>query len=351
MLQIAVRPVSKTPCKLPRGRRSLLQLTVDREFQNMRIHIASLQQQVDTLFANLNSLQQQPDASDSSHETACATSENRVLPTSGQPPLISSPHRQRRSVPRFHGPTSSTYGFDVANSTLQTMGITQGSAIGEAAMLNDRTATASPFGLVSPHTSKDPLWSISREGAVRLCRIYEEEIGIMYPLFDIEVLIEHVNRLWNFIEAALRSGMGNMPGADTIDDDDTNLLKMILAAALIVEGNGHSDLGLKVFDSLKPAVTAKFWGPTDTKGLSLLCVAVRVSGASWSKVLHFGLIQYLGDVLLQQGRRRSSVAPDRCCCSFVHRDGSSSQGIIVEVLQQRSGVSFCNEVILGCLRT
>lgn len=279
MLRTAVRLASKIPRRFPRDRRRFLLFTLDREFQDMRMHIASLQQQVDTLFANLNSLREHAIAPDASHETTYPNSENRVLPTGGQPPLVSSPHRQRRSVPRFHGPTSSAYGFDVANSTLQTMGITQGSAIDDAGMLDDRTATASPPGLVSPHTSKDPLWSISRKEAIRLCRIYEEEIGIMYPLFDIEAVIEHVNRLWTFLEAALRNGIGNMPGADTIDDDDTNLLKIILAAALIVEGNGQSDLGLRIFDSLKPAVTAKFWGPTDTKGLSLLCVSVRVSGS------------------------------------------------------------------------
>ena len=300
MLRIAVRPVSEIPRKLCRQRRRLFMLILDREFQDMRMHIASLQQQVDTLFANLNSLRQHPNTSSSSHETTYPTSENQVLPASGEPSSISSPHRQRRGIPRFHGPTSSAYGFDVANSTLQTMGITHGSAIDETGMLDDRTATASPLGLVSPHTSKDPLWSISRKEAVRLCRVYEEEIGIMYPIFDIEALIAHVNRLWTFLEAALRSGIGNMPGADTIDDDETNLLKMILAAALIVEGNGQSDLGLKIFDSLKPALTAKFWGPTDTKGLSLLCVAVRVSGFLWTEVLQSGLIQYPGHVLFQQ---------------------------------------------------
>ncbi len=96
----------------------------------------------------------------------------------------------------------------------------------------------------------------------------------MYPLFDIEAIIEHVEMLWSFLEAALRSSLGHLPGADAIVDDDTNLTKMILAAALTVEGNGHSDLGQRLFEAVKPAVTASFWGPTDMKGLSLICVAV-----------------------------------------------------------------------------
>lgn len=288
MLRIVVRPASQIPCMSDRKQGRLLPLTLVREFQDMRLHIASLQQQVDTLFANLNSLRQHPHASHPSHE-ATYIGDNRALPTGGEQSSPLSPHRQRKTIPRFHGPTSSAYSFDVANSTLQTMGITQVSAIDENGMPNDRMATASPLGIVSPHPSKDPLWLISRKEAIRLCGVYEEEIGIMYPLLDVEAILEHVNRLWTFLEAALRSGFGHMPGADAIDDDDTNLVKMILAAALIVEGNGQSDLGQRIFESLKPAVTAKFWGPTDTKGLSLICVAVRCrSGSfSWTKAFRY----------------------------------------------------------------
>jgi hypothetical protein len=253
----------------------------------MRVHITSLQQQVGTLFANLSSLRQLPNASKAVHETTYSAddSDNRSMPTSQQPSALISPQRERKIYPAFHGPTSSAYGFDVANSTLRTMGITQESVIDETGIPNDRTATASPLGAILPHPSKDPLWSISRGEAIRLCKVYEEEIGIMYPLIDIKGILQYVNRLWTFLEAGLRSGIGHMPGADAIDDDDTNLLKMILAAALILEGSGQSELGQRIFESLKPAITAKFWDPTNTKGLSLLCVAVRYffSSLFWTR--------------------------------------------------------------------
>jgi hypothetical protein len=240
----------------------------------MRSHISSLQQQVDSLFANLNSLRQHLSAPDASIGSAYSANENRVLVTNQESLPSSSPTRSRKGLPRFHGPTSSAYGFDVANSTLQTMGITQEPPLDGSGIPSDRTATASPQSIIPTHPSKDPLWSISRDEAIRLCRVYEEEIGIMYPLFEIIGIIEHVNLLWTFLEAASRSGIRQMAGADSIDDDDTNLMKMILAAALILEGNGQSDLGQRLFESLKPAVTATFWGATDTKRLLLVCVAV-----------------------------------------------------------------------------
>ena len=241
----------------------------------MRLHIAALQQQVDILCANLESLRQPSNGSNPGHETTYLAGGNLVIPAGGEPSSFPSPHLQRKKLSRFHGPTSSTYGLDVANSTLQTMGITQGHAIDEIGVLSDRTATASPVEIISPHPSKDSLSAISRKEATRLSRVYEEEIGILYPLFDIEEVIGQVNRLWNSLEAPSGSGIGHSSRTEATDDEDTNLVKMILAAALVLEGNGQSDVGQKIFESLKPAVTANLWGRTDLKGLSLLCVAVR----------------------------------------------------------------------------
>lgn len=240
----------------------------------MRSHIASLQQQIDSLFASLISLRQDQTALNSVPDGTYSATDTPARSSGRELPSVPSPRRTRKSFPRFHGPTSSAYGFDVANSTLESMGITQGSTLDETALPSDRPATGSPLDTISPNPSRDPLWSISREEALRLCRIYEEEIGIMYPMFDIEVVIAHVNMLWNFLEAALSSGIGQMSAASAVDEDDMNLVKLILATALMLEGNGQSDLGQQIFESLKPAVTAKFWGPTDLKGLKLICVAV-----------------------------------------------------------------------------
>lgn len=255
-------------------RRIFISLTQGREFQHIRSHIASLQQQVDVLFANLNSLRQHHSVSNENPEATYPASDNGAIQADREQQSIATPSRQRKSFPRFHGPTSSAYGFEVANSTLQTMGITQESTIDEVAIPSDRTATASPVGTVYPHPSEDPLWSMSREEGIRLCRVYEEEIGMMYPLFDIQVIIGHLNMLWTSLESTLRVRLGHIPGAHIMDDDDTNLVKMILATALVLEGNGQSDQGQKMFESLRPAVTAKFWGPTNLKGLSLICIAV-----------------------------------------------------------------------------
>jgi hypothetical protein len=38
---------------------------------------------------------------------------------------------------------------------------------------------------------RDPLWSFTKEEMIRLCRVYEEEMGLMYPVVNIEEVILH----------------------------------------------------------------------------------------------------------------------------------------------------------------
>ena len=253
-------------------------LTRIREFQQMKQHISSLQEQVDALYSNLNNLREQQDAYYSSAEPAYTHESTRSLSTSIPSTIkpLSSQSRRRKTIPPFHGVTSSAYGFDVAKSTLQTMGISQEPGLEEQMQLGDRSASASPVNALTAHPTKDPLWMISHQEAVRLCGIYNEEIAHMYPLFDMELITKHITMLWTFLEAALRNGLGqvHLPGADAIDDDDTNIVKMVLAITLTLEGNGQSEMGYRLFESVKPTISAKVIGSTDMKGLVLVIMTV-----------------------------------------------------------------------------
>ena len=126
------------------------------------------------------------------------------------------------------------------------------------------------------HPTKDPIWSIKRDEALRLCRIYEEEIGIMYPLVEIEKVTQQASLLYTFMEAATRTGFTKrgVLGSDGLQDDATNLLKMILATTLVVEGGGQSELGQRLFLSVKPVIESKLWGPLDIKTIQLFGMVV-----------------------------------------------------------------------------
>jgi hypothetical protein len=162
------------------------------EFRQMNAHLTSLQEQVDNLYANLNALR------NGDSTTFPAQSERSMslsTPSAAQPISPVSRFRPNPKHTSFRGPTSSAYSLDVAKTTLHNMGY-QG--LGDDAVTGDPTPVASPPEIQPPplldaqgNPRTDPIWALSRDEMVRLCRVYEEEMGIMYPVTNIEEVIIH----------------------------------------------------------------------------------------------------------------------------------------------------------------
>lgn len=247
----------------------------------MREHISALQEQVNALWDNVNELRNRQDVFPQSDSIYASDLNGRPVNTSVSisrtlPPLISPKRPAQKPVPQFHGPTSSTYGFDVARSSLRTMGISQNPA-DDGGMSRDRSRPPSPMPLSAPHSTKDPIWSVDQNEAIRLCKLYDEECHIMYPILNMEKLFTHINMLYTFIGAAVRSGFvpAGLPGEDALDDDQTTILKLVLACALVIEGQGHSDLGQKLFNSAKLATDLSLVGPLNLKSIILIVLTVQ----------------------------------------------------------------------------
>lgn len=243
----------------------------------MNAQIASLQEQVDGLVAALNALRngesfdpmgfaRPPDRSMSVHSLNSA-----------------SPYPQTNVAPRqprFQGPTSSAFGLEVAKTTLQSMGYTEGAD--DSVIMGDDIALGSPTtrSAMAIHPNKDPLWAISQDEAIRLCHVFEEEIGTMYPVLEIEKVIRKTTSLYGFLEAAQRSGLARLDKSspDAIKDTNTNILKLVLACASTVEGSGQSELGARMFESVREAVDLVIHsGNFDIKDLPLLVLCVSVA--------------------------------------------------------------------------
>lgn len=257
----------------------------------MKDQITNLQDQVNGIFSNMSDLRarQQQNASIDPSNLDTLSRDGQSVFTPMQQPGATIPRARHL---RFQGPTSSAFNFDVARSSLQNMGIAPAEdTITDDLMTAHATPTGSPLHPPPPppptqltpsmsavHPSKDPIWSINREEALRLCRVYEEEIGIMYPLVDIEKLTQQINLLYTFMEAALRTGFAQrgLPGSDGLQDDSTNILKMILAVTLIVEGSGQSDLGQRLYLSMKPVIDSKLWEPLDIRTIQLYGLVVSL---------------------------------------------------------------------------
>lgn len=246
----------------------------------MTDQITTLQDQVNSLFTNLNDLRAQRPTFDSPGFERLSRNGSQSAYTPMQAGLA----KPRARHPRFHGPTSSAFNFDVAKSSLQNMGITP-TEEGTPDDLN--TAHVSPAGspsanlgqlLPTTHPTKDPIWTIPREEAMRLCKVYEEEVGIMYPVVDITKVISQANLLYTFMEAATRTGFAQrgFPGSDGLYDESSIILKLILATTLVVEGSGQSELGQRLYLDVKPSIESKLWESHTIKTIQLFAIVVSL---------------------------------------------------------------------------
>jgi hypothetical protein len=262
------------------------------EFKQMSAHIGDLQQQVDSLVANMNQLKHQVEMQ--------AVNSNPLGPPMGSQPysrsmsighstmIGPSPTHMRSGSsskhPRFHGPTSNTFNVGVAKSSLKTMGITGPEDVEDEGMM---TQDATPMGSPGPaantalpkavlHPDKDPIWSITKHEALRLVHLWQEEMGMMYPFLDIDKVVRHAERLFTFTEAAARAGLmqGLLHGADAIEDDQTNILKMMLAIALTLEGTGKDPLGERLYNNVLRKVQMALSAPVELKNIQLLTTSV-----------------------------------------------------------------------------
>ncbi|KAF2200336.1 fungal-specific transcription factor-like protein [Delitschia confertaspora ATCC 74209] len=285
------------------------------EFKQMTAHISSLQEQVEQLFSNLNSLRTQGDAtSTGSMGTPYHVQDYTRSMSLNQPSGVPLSPVRRKSFskhPRFHGPTSTAFNLGVAKSSLQTMGITgPEEGLDEGAGTHHATPTESPptEHTIVPkptlHAEKDPIWSLTKHEAIRLVRMWHEEMGMMYPFLDIETVIRYAEMLFSFVEAAARTGLmqGARAGADAIMDPQTTILKLILAIALVLEGCGKDPLGEKLFENVQSVVEKTLLDPVEIKGINMLsltaiyyfqrddeALAWRIIGLAARQCLELGL--------------------------------------------------------------
>ena len=125
------------------------------------------------------------------------------------------------------------------------------------------------------HASKDALWSVGKDEAIRLIHVWEDELACMYPVIDVDKLVHHTNLLYTFMEAARRTGLmeAGLPGADAIYDDQTRILKLVLATACTLEGSGKSELGGRLFESVRSSLEEQMFTSVDIKTIRMLTLA------------------------------------------------------------------------------
>ncbi|KAJ5775014.1 uncharacterized protein N7511_000025 [Penicillium nucicola] len=172
----------------------------------------------------------------------------------------------------FQGPTTSAFSLDLAKSSLQQRGIVErGEALDEADMTQEPSPVASPSASAREHLTNqvvDPLWTLNKNEALRLCQVYEEEMGIMYPVLELVELLSQVHMLYGPIDRALEPAIKH--NINGVDREDVHILRLVFACALTAEASGRSEQAIALFDSVREVQDNCVWGPPEIKSIIFL---------------------------------------------------------------------------------
>ncbi|KAJ5366047.1 transcriptional regulator family: Fungal Specific TF [Penicillium concentricum] len=206
----------------------------------------------------------------------------------------------------FQGPTTSAFSFDLAKSSLQQRGIVERAEAGdEGEMTREPSPLASPSAPnEEPGTRQtiDPLWVLPKAEALRLCRVYEEEMGIMYPILELSEILEHVHLLYGPMDRVL--GPTRQPGNNGLVREDVHILRVVFACALTAEARGRSEQAIALFDSVREVQDNCVWGPPDIKSIIFLTLVSMFYFQMDEEILAWRTVGIVERMCLEKGLHR-----------------------------------------------
>ncbi|QPG94319.1 hypothetical protein C2857_005689 [Epichloe festucae Fl1] len=266
------------------------------EFKSVTTQLSRLQDEVEWLNQTIKNMQ--PGSA-----RCVAPSTERML-NGGPPSVIApSPSQSSASMPRhdvlhskggpFCGPTSMAFSLDVANNTIANMGYR---AMDES---DDQDLQGSDVAVRMPPSSHgyDPLLDFGKDEMVRLCRVHEDESGIMYPVLSIHSVIAHAKNIAPYLESAR-----NVQQSEVMNDEKTLRLKMVMCCALAVESHGYSEKATRLYESMEAVVNRKLMSDvSDVTNIPLLALLAGYRFLSNEEVLSWRVIGQVMRLCLEVG--------------------------------------------------
>ena len=188
-----------------------------------------------------------------------------------------SPSQGRSRLVNYQGPAGSDIAFDMPLHGSAEAEIPIDKAL-EYAGPNNAQGPA-PTATMSVQIREDPIWSLDAADAERLFSIYEEEIGKLYPIIDLQEVHQKSTFLFKFLAASKSSGLkAHFDDYPNIARDiNANITKMVLANALAAESGGQNELGKRLFQSVLEVSEKNLWEQIDGSTQILLTLMVRPS--------------------------------------------------------------------------
>ncbi|KAJ6781808.1 hypothetical protein PWT90_06440 [Aphanocladium album] len=240
---LATLPVTVTPGST-RGGGSAAWVDSD-EYKGVTAQLATLQNEVSSLKQAMQALQAAP--GDRSHTMS---SMDRAIMAPGMiapSPAQSSVSGRQPSVGQVRTPGT----YRGSTSTSHLIGMAQNNAgIIYQDPQEGTNQTETQAQALRP--GADPILDYSGDEMARLCKVHSDEIGIMYPVLDMNTVAEHARHL-----APQLDSLRHQHSSRLFNDDKTLELKMVMCCALVVEAHGPSQKAQKLFDSMEATLNRK----------------------------------------------------------------------------------------------
>ncbi|KAI0859694.1 fungal-specific transcription factor domain-containing protein [Xylaria cubensis] len=220
--------------------------------------ITSLREQVNSLRTQLNVLSEKLDllASTSSPPGSINSTTNRQREHGYS--AIAGSRQHEPQQPLFVGHTQPAFSLDAAKTSLSLMGIPSDamdptSDSQSPTSSRDPTPERSPTTTLAPNTlpsTQDPLLSLTLPEIRRLITVYHEEVETLYPFISSDELLEVVDtKIKELVRQMEIVGSDPRLMPDMSEDKDINILKIVVAVAVVTEVKGKSSLSSKLIDS------------------------------------------------------------------------------------------------------
>lgn len=202
--------------------------------------LLALQQEMKALSSNVAEMKANRFTSARPRSAADSSSSPRALPAPDQP-----------ASPVFVGATSTAYGLNIADSSLNNMGL-------GAPEYPSHDVSQSPLPNRAMGAMKGSRVLPNAE-IIRLMKIYQTNVQFIYPFLDMEALEAYTIRTFkNGVDCETWTSLADDgQSIRTSFDLQFPVLKLVLACALVIEGHGHSDLAARTVDSVEGMMGAR----------------------------------------------------------------------------------------------
>ncbi|KIX00656.1 uncharacterized protein Z518_09721 [Rhinocladiella mackenziei CBS 650.93] len=256
---------------------------------SMSMQIRAVMERVDSLNERLNAISP-ASVAETSHpplyslvdqpDLCLPTADGRVPASAAarnQSVQPSSPRGTETISPEYHGLTSSEFTFEVANESLNELGV--GCSISNP---NQPNGSLSFQPIPSAHTAdktmvrrlltRDPLWSIERVDALRYIDIYLNTLGLMYPVVDAQHFESKALMLFDALDSAKAARCRDRIGRtiELLFSVETNKIKLATAAGLVIDQGAGNDTAVRLVQSVLDSTDDSLMNAEGIGGVQLL---------------------------------------------------------------------------------